>query len=331
MPEAPEKNDSHYPEYLKRLHAESLTTDEEIASLVREASGSAPVGKKRLLAGEVNEVYDIELQEKGHVVLRIHKAETPVFGQERWAIDQCRRRGVPAPTILLIKYVPGTDGVVSYCIQEKSPGDVLSRGKVPYEHLDKYQLEAILHNAGRILEKMHSIPVTGFGDLDEHGRGDKATFLEAMIRAEEKEEKYVALAKKLGIPDEQMQKVFRIIRERVPRYADTKATFNHGDFDPKHIMHIGDEVTGILDFGDVLSHAPLYDFARWEYWYGDNKMLTWLKEGYSDKSIFADSGELSRLIQLYMNIDLIKWYDERGYREGIGSESVKMKRLLQGL
>ena len=314
-----------YADFLKELHDKSFTTDEEVADLIHQASGVYPSNKKRLMAGEVNEVYDVELPERNNVIVRVHKSEKPVFLQEKWAIDECRKLDMPVPTILLIKHIPQDDGVVSFCIQEKLPGDTLERGKVPYEQVDKGQAKTLFNKAGSILEKMHSIPVSGFGELDGSGKGDKPNFQEEMTRETEKEEKYMALAKKMGIPEEQMAKAFKTLTERVPKYADMKPTFNHGDFGPKHIMYDGDNVTGILDFGDVLSSAAIYDFARWEYWYGNDERFAWLKEGYSDKSIFADSEELSRLIQLYMNLGIIKWYDKQGYQHGI-EEGVKKWR-----
>jgi aminoglycoside phosphotransferase (APT) family kinase protein len=306
-----------YAEFLKDLHSKSIITDDLVSDVIYEAVGKRPIKKERILAGEVNEVYDVILQGGDHVITRFHKADHPVFDQEKWAIDQCKKIGVPAPTVLAIKHVQQGDKILSVCIQEKLPGDTLERGALDYNKVPEATRKTILHKAGEVLAKIHTIPVRGFGDLNEKGEGEEDTFLKIMIRPPKKEKEYMALAIKLGIEQSMMQKAFQILRDHAPAYADTIPVFNHGDFAPKHFMYIGDKITGILDFGDVLSHAPIYDFARWEFFYGNDKNFEWLKEGYGDPSLFKGSDELSRLIRLYMGLGVVHWYSDVVYAEGV--------------
>jgi len=319
-----------YNKFLEEIHSKNFTTDDVISDVVKEATGSEVISKKRIMAGEVNEVYDVELQGKDNVIVRIHKSDKPVFLKEKWAIDQCKLVGVPVPSVLLIKHLPETDGVLSFCIQEKLRGDTVERGKVGMWDMDKEQLKTIMQKAGELLARMHTIPVQGFGDLNEYGKAKHNSFIDKMIGRSDRASRHMSLAEELNIPIEKINKTISILATRILKYKDIKPTFNHGDFAPKHIMYEGNEVTGILDFGDVQSHAPIFDFARWEYWYGNTDILKWLKEGFTDKSIFDEGyNELSNLIQLNMALGTIWHYHKnKNYPEGIKDGIKRLDEIL---
>ena len=321
-----------YNKFLQEIHSKSFTTDEIIADVIKEATGSRVVSKTRFVAGEVNEVYDVELQGKENVVIRIHKSEEPAFLKEKWAIDQCKLVGVPVPDVLLIKHVQEADGILSFCVQKRLRGDTVERGKVKMWDIDRDQLRTLMHKSGDLLAKMHTIPVEGFGDLDEHGKTKGRSFVEKMLGRPDRMMRHMETAKELNI-EEQVRRAADILTERVQKYKDLKPTFNHGDFSPKHIMYEGAEVTGILDFGDVASHVQIFDLARWEYWYGDTDILKWLKEGFTDKSVFDDNFvELSGLIQLNMALGTIwHYYKRREYKEGVKDGINKLNEILSRL
>src|SRR4051812_42538380 len=96
---------SDYDKYLASMHAKLITPDEIIKSVVKEGTGLGVISKKKLIAGEANEVYDILLENKNHVILRISRSGHPNFLQEKWALEKVKNAGVPIPKILLIKYV----------------------------------------------------------------------------------------------------------------------------------------------------------------------------------------------------------------------------------
>ncbi len=318
-----------YNKFLQEIHSTSHTTEELIAEVVKEATGAEIISKSRFVAGEVNEVYDVELKGHNNVVVRIHKSDEAAFLKEKWAIEQCQLVGVPVPAILLIKHIQGTDGILSFCVQERLKGDTVERGKVKMWDIDKNQLKILMNKAGELLAKMHTIPIVGFGSLDEHGRATHKTFVEKMIGGPGRVTRFLEMGRDLNV-EGQVKKAVEILAERTPKYKDLKPTFNHGDFSPKHVMYEGNEVTGILDFGDVQSHAPIFDIVRWEYWYGDSEILKWLKEGYPDKSIFDDSfNELSYLIKLNTALGTIWHYKTRtDYPEGVKNGISRLKELL---
>lgn len=319
-----------YNKFLQEIHSTTITTDEAISGVVQEAVGSEILSKKRLMAGEVNEVYDVELESGTNIIVRIHKSAEQAFLQEKWAIDQCKLVGVPAPAIILIKHIPQTEGILSFCVQEKLKGDTVERGEVNMWDIDKDQLKEIMHTAGELLGKMHTIPVTGFGSLDEHGKAKHDSFVGKLAGGPERIKRFMDLSEVWGIPKNQMEKAMNLLQERALKFKDMKPTFNHGDFAPKHIMYDGSEVTGIIDFGDIQSSAPIFDFVRWEYWYGNNELLRWIKEGYPDKSIFDESyEEKSGLIQLNMALGTMwHYHSKQKYEKGVKDGIEKFNEIL---
>lgn len=322
--------EDEYKRYLKRVHGNKLASEELISEVVRKATGYPFVSKNKIIAGEVNEVYDIQLKNRNNVVVRFYKSKWPTFDQEKWAIDRCREKGIPAPAVLLIKHIKEDGGVLSVCVQEKLEGDSLERGKVPYNRLDRELLRRVLSKSGDLLTRIHSIQVEGFDRLDGEGKGEYETFEGMMAGKPHQFEIYQKIARVSDISEKDVLKALEVQVNEARKIGIFKPVLNHGDFSPKHIIFKDGEITGIVDFGDVLGHSPVFDFARWEYWYGDDERLDWLKDGYLDKSVFGEGfQEMSNLIQLHISLTTIHWYSHRNYNEGIKQSANKMKRLLE--
>src|SRR5581483_6752562 len=92
-----------YANYLAALHAEQTISGEVLDEILRQVSPARVLSRQRIIAGEINEVYDVTLADELHVIVRISR--NPVknfahFEQEQWAIRECARRGVPVPEVL---------------------------------------------------------------------------------------------------------------------------------------------------------------------------------------------------------------------------------------
>jgi hypothetical protein len=61
---------SDYDTYLTSMHAKLVTPEEIIREVVKEGTGQDVISKKRIIAGEMNEVYDITLSSNTHVILQ---------------------------------------------------------------------------------------------------------------------------------------------------------------------------------------------------------------------------------------------------------------------
>lgn len=316
-----------YGEYLKSLHSKLTTPDEVTTSIVFEATKKEVKNKRKIIAGEASEVYDVELTNNSHVILRIARGEKEQYGQESWAINEAKKVGVPVPEILLIKHLSVDGNLLSFCVQNKLPGEPLERGAIDFGKFDKTRQRSIINNAGEILSKIHQIKTNGFGYLKGEGKGSFATFGELMSEHANQSDEYLKLAKKYEIPEKEMAKTLDILSKKAANASPITPILCHNDFNIKHIMVDGtDRITGIIDWGEVQGDSPVSDFAKWDYWFGDYIPTEWLKEGYPDKQIFSGNyEELFHWIRLNNGLGVMYWYDQKNYVSGI--EFAKEKLL----
>lgn len=317
---------SDYKEYLTSLHTKLTTPDEIINSVIFEATNKELRNKRKIIAGEASEVYDVELTNNSHVILRIARGGKEQYGQESWAIKQVEKIGVPVPEILLIKHLSIDDNLLSFCVQNKLPGEPLERGVIDFNKFDEARRRSIVNSAGKVLSKIHQVKTTGFGYLNEEGKGPCATFGELMKEHVNQANAFLQLATKYDIPEKSMQKVLDILSKKAANAPQMTPTLCHNDFNIKHIM-VGenDRITGIIDWGEVEGHSPINDFAKWDYWFGDYIPTEWLKEGYSNKQIFSGNyEELFHWIRLDCGLGVMYWYDQVNYVPAIKKAKEKL-------
>ena len=99
------QNESNYIQYLSSIHSRQTTQDEIIRDVIKEANGQDMLSKRRIIAGEVNEVYDVTLNDQSRVILRISPNGSSSFQQEEFVLKQCQNAEIPVPDILYIKYL----------------------------------------------------------------------------------------------------------------------------------------------------------------------------------------------------------------------------------
>src|SRR5690349_16796012 len=95
----PERYDQH----LAGLHAEQEISAELLNDILHEVSPERVLAKQRIIAGEVNEVYEVTFADGLDVIVRISRNQAKNiahFEQEQWAIRECGARGVPVPEML---------------------------------------------------------------------------------------------------------------------------------------------------------------------------------------------------------------------------------------
>jgi flagellar biosynthesis/type III secretory pathway protein FliH len=90
-----------YQSYLKKIHDQLVTPDELIKDIVKEAANKGIRNKSKIIAGEVSEVYDIELDNGQQIIIRMNPSDQKIYFQEQWAIEQCKKiGGIQVPEIL---------------------------------------------------------------------------------------------------------------------------------------------------------------------------------------------------------------------------------------
>lgn len=87
------------------------------------------------------------------------------------------------------------------------------------------------------------------------------------------------------------------------------------------------KIISILDWGETRSDSPIYDFANWDFWTGQELPTTWLIEGYIDKSLFdSNFNDLLHFIKIMIGLEVLEWYHGEKYQEMI--EKTKRRIII---
>lgn len=324
------KANTSYDKYLASIHARNITPEEIIRSTVKEATGKDFASKKRIIAGEINEVYDITLTDDKHVILRISRSGHPNFKQEKWAIERCKQAGIPVPNILFIKYVTLGDQEISMCLMEKVEGEPLERGSINFNLLNREVRQSYIKQAGEILSKIHSIKTEGFGWIVGNGKGQFATSSGLISDLLSRREEFIAMAREENIKATDIDEALEIIKGFQKDYAKIAPCLNHGDYSHKHMMVKGNKITAIFDWGGVRSDTPIYDFANWDYWFGEDIPTAWLKGGYKNKALFDDNFDnFLHMLRVFKGLEILSWYHKEHYKQAVEKAKEKLLKDLR--
>lgn len=294
-----------YKKYLKEKHSKLNTSPEAIEYIIHKATGSTIINHKRIIIGEVNEVYEVITKDKKNYIVRISRSKFPRFEAEKKVINLAKNAGVLAPTVLLVERMNSSGMDVTLCVEEKINGQPLN---TILETIDKKSLESILMEAGSQLSKIHSIQVDNFGNLD---RSDHYKNWESFIlRSAEKVKRFSQLAKIIQIDLHLMQKANKILRDHSCLYKEITPYLLHGDFSLKHLLISRNHIVGIIDFESAKGGDPLFDFAWLDYFYGERIPMHLVEKGYSNKKIFDDNYELKMsLYSIHLGLGFIDYYE----------------------
>ena len=320
---------SDYEKYLASMHAKLITPDEIIKSVVKEGTGKEYTTKEKVIAGEANEVYDITLSDTSHVILRISRSGHPNFLQEKWALEQVKKVGVPIPEILLIKYITVDEENLSFCLMKKVDGEPLERGAIDFNALSENERKAYIVKAGEILSKIHSIKTQGYGWIIGEGKAEYDTSDKIIDEILGRKERLYEITNSENITRQQIDEALSKVDQFRKTYSETIPHLNHGDYGHKHLMVKDKKIVAILDWGGVRSDSPIYEFACWDYWFGEYIPTEWLKEGYQNKSLFdKDFDATLHTFRLMKGIEIIDWYDSQKYKKAVEKATEKLTKDL---
>lgn len=323
----PPKTHNAYQTYLEEKHSQFNTPIGLIDQEVKKATGSAISTKNKLIFGEVNEVYDVVGKNGQEVIVRISRSEHPRFEAEKRGIDLARRVGVPAPEILLIDRISTDNGDLTFSIEQKIDGVALqSLGG----EFDRGKLEVIIREAGGVLAKLHGVIVPNFGGLDRGEAEAYKSWSEFMYGVEEKRSRIIGAGERVGVDIVQIDTALKTIRGGEELYACVRPHLLHGDFSTKHFMVKDDHLVGIIDFESCKGGDPVYDFAWFDYFFGKDIPLKWLKEGYAAPEVLDDNFERKLLLyRLHLGLGFIDYYEEQGNKPGMDHARMSLKEDLE--
>lgn len=239
--------------------------DALIAAALERSLHLTPSRVAHIQTKSIRGAYEASLPDSRDVILKL-EAAAPAdewrLGLEVWAMEQARGVDVPVPAVLAqdfsLSALP-----FRYVVMEKVRGTAIDEARLTDE-----QQRTVLRAAGRLLARLHRVRVTGFGTLDE------ARFLEAgeamgrfarwavpsTLRAE------AALNELYGagvIDFEEAAGAMHFVETAASEVDAAPSRLLHGDFTARHVFIEpgGGAITGVIDFGDRMGGAPVWDLA----------------------------------------------------------------------
>ena len=91
-----------------------MSDENIIKEIVIKATGSEISNLDRIVAGEVNEVYDATTND-GNYIVRISRGESTEFLAEKWALDKSREAGVLAPNMFFVDEIESEGKILKVC------------------------------------------------------------------------------------------------------------------------------------------------------------------------------------------------------------------------
>jgi aminoglycoside phosphotransferase (APT) family kinase protein len=307
------KDKDPYQEYLERKHGGFETPVGLVEEMVKKAIGSNLAERKQIIAGEVNEVYDVTTENNRDIIVRITRQGRSNFEAEEKAIRLARIAGVPAPKVLLIEESLSNPDNLTFCVEEKIEGEPL--GEI-MESLDRETFHSLISEAGEMLSKIHKITVDNFGPLDP--KRSLKTWEDFIFRLEKRKRGVLSAGKHMGIDSELINKAFGILRRNERLFHLNEAHLIHGDFSPKHLLVVNNHINGIIDFEGAKGGDPVRDLAWLNYFYYNSFPFDWVKEGYRNKSVFDKDFDLKmKLYRLHMGLDFLEYYNSEKNEAGL--------------
>ncbi|MGH3752872.1 MAG: phosphotransferase [Pseudonocardiaceae bacterium] len=112
--------------------------------------------------------------------------------------------------------------------------------------------------SGRVLRKVHSLPVVGFGRLDPTSRAPHVT-LAAWLTGQQRPPLPTPPDSRASLGT----RAAAALRELAPSLSPRPPCLLHGDWVARHVLTHGRRVTGIIDLESVRGGDPMADLAGW--------------------------------------------------------------------
>jgi len=309
-----------YAEYLQKKHSQWETPRELIEACVLQGAGAAVESLSRIVAGEVNEVYEILTEDDQELIIRISREEFTRFPLEKWAITQARSRGARAPEVLLVTEKKSGDVALSFCLEKKIRGASLRKQAL---HMNSTQQHEVLVKAGKFLSRIHEVETPYYG-WDFVGSWEKFTDWLSCLEQMVSEEWFSEVAALQSENSDHLARVRALLAEYSDLFVMDKPRLLHGDFSSKHILVEGSEVTGFIDFEDARGGDPLYDLARWQF-FEDNLPVSSLIAGYVHQEWIENYEIKLSLYQAILAASFMRYY----HSESRDAEFIRSQKKLE--
>lgn len=202
-----------------------------------------------LVGGEDNQVYATHAAGRDLVVKAARTARVR-SGVAAWAAAQLAAVGVPAPVVL------GYGGRL--LVETRCPGTPLDQYHSHHRHsVGRASPADLAAAAGRLLRRLHTVRVRGYGRLDTNGLGLRPSLHSWLLRLPPLPTGTDADVHALRA------QALQVLRHHLPRLAAVPAVLLHGDWTARHVIVHSGQVTGVVDLESVRGGDPFADLAGW--------------------------------------------------------------------
>ena len=326
-----EKEKSAYQAFIENKHKEKFNTSiATINEIIERSVGSSILKLEKIIKGEANEVYSVTISEGKEIILRIGHGSRFYFEREKWAIETCVQKGIPAPKVLHVGEILDGEKKLTYCAEEKLAGiplDEIVAGISEDDRADK--LDSILQEAGKLLSEINSIEVKGWGDLDKEGVGKYSRGADVLQGDYVSKETILAIAEKISFDIRIIEEAFDLMAEDAKKLDGLIPRLLHNDFGPKHLLVSDNKITGVIDFENAEAGDPVKELARWDFFYKGKYSLETLLKGYGRKDLIEkDFASRFRLWSIFTAISNLHYYVGEGNQSGIDLVKRRLTELV---
>ncbi|GAB3738864.1 phosphotransferase family protein [Microlunatus parietis] len=308
--------------HLAALHRAWATPPDVVAAVVAEVTKAPVVECRRIVDGEVNEVYDVTVEQGPSVIVRISHSGSEAHDREAWVLGECAARGIRAPRVHDLRRVEVGSELRSVMIMEKLPGERLA--DLGPEEVD---VRRVLEEVGAWLRQFHAIPARGLGTLDGAGVGRFETLEEWLAHVATEAPAFEDAGRSVGFDAATVRGWLRDIADSL-RAAPPRLTLSHNDLLAVHVLVHEGNLSGIIDFGVVAAEPAANDFALWDFREGRRFPVEWIQAGYGDPSVFEPPNDRTyRALWLLHGLWYLRHYHVTGFRPGV---EAGRDRLLRG-
>jgi aminoglycoside phosphotransferase (APT) family kinase protein len=315
--------------FMQRRHEHYSTTQEEIAGLLREATGHELNKIQQIIKGYDSEVYLLITDEGKRTIIRIHRHGDVAFTDEAWAMEQYRAAGVPVPQVLVIDEAELGGEMSEFMILEEVVGNTFADMRTAGISMEMER--EIARKMGALLHKAHSITVDGFYRRNADGGWDFGTFKELMVSVLHDRTTEIPLMKQAGLKDGEISRIIDSLNKYREKFDCLHPVLCHGDFLPEHIFVQDEEIEGVIDFGMFEGNDPIHDLA-FIYFEAPGLPFDTIIEGYFGDEQIPDGFDLQlRLHALMLAAGHLTHHTKSQMLEEAHHNFQQVKRLLREL
>lgn len=309
-------------QHLAALHRAWATPLDVVAAVVGEVTDAPVVECRRIVDGEVNEVYDVTMERGLSLIVRIAHQGSDDHDREAWVLGECAARGIRAPRVHVVRRVEVGSEFRSVMVMEKLPGRRLAD-----LDLGDGDVRRVLEEVGAWLKQLHTIPVRGLGSLDGSGAGRYETVAEWLANVTAEADAFEEAGRSVGFASATIRGWLREIVDAF-RAVPPRMTLSHNDLLSVHVLVHDGRLSGIIDVGVVSAEPAANDFALWDFREGRRFPVEWIQAGYGDPSVFEPPNERTyRALWLLHGLWYLRHYHVTGFPPGV---EAGRDRLLRG-